>query len=127
MPSCSSILLVALGGAGGSVARFLLSGCVQGDRVGFPWGTLVVNLCGCLLIGAVMAWIDVGIPRTEWRHVLVIGFLGGFTTFSAFSYEAIRLFTDGNLLGGLGYISATLFGCLLVTAGSYLVVHRFWA
>jgi fluoride exporter len=122
----TSILLVALGGACGSVARYGLSGLVQGNRAGFPWGTLVVNLCGCLVIGVLMAWLELGLLRAEWRYALVIGFLGGFTTFSAFSYEAIRLLTDGNLTYGLAYIGVSLVGCLAATAGAYVAIKALW-
>jgi fluoride exporter len=121
-----SISLVALGGALGSAARYSLSGLVQGNRLGFPWGTLAVNLIGCLLIGALMAWLELGILRAEWRHLLVIGVLGGFTTFSAFSYETIHLVVDGNALTALAYAGASLVGCLLLTAVSYLTVHNLW-
>lgn len=97
------ILFIGIGGAIGSIMRYLMGGWVQDllRNSSFPYGTLVVNVLGCLLIGAL-----VGVAETrqelsaEYRAFLMIGLLGGFTTFSAFGYETMSLVRDGNLLAG---------------------------
>jgi fluoride exporter len=90
------LLFVALGGAAGSSLRYLLClltpRCVPGSQV--PLGVMAVNIVGALLIG----WMAGGssLPA-HWRHVLIVGFLGGFTTFSAFSWDTATLATSGHL------------------------------
>lgn len=94
------IALIALGGGIGSVARYLLAGAAQ--RFGaatlpftFPLGTFTVNILGCLAIGALAAWFNIAQIREEYRFALTAGFLGGFTTFSAFGLETFQLAADG--------------------------------
>jgi len=96
----NSLLAVALGGAAGSVLRHLTQSALRGA---FPWGTLAVNLAGSLLIGLCAGWSE----RTgaSWiRPWLMTGFLGGFTTFSAFSLENGLLFREGRALTAVLYI-----------------------
>jgi fluoride exporter len=93
-------LLVALGGALGSLARYALAGAVHRfTSPYFPFGTFVVNVVGCLAFGAVFAVSDerfvMGPPL---RAFLLIGVLGGFTTFSSFTFETFQLVRDGELL-----------------------------
>jgi fluoride exporter len=120
------LCLIAIGGAAGAVARYLLSGLAHRWTSGtFPVGTLFVNAVGCLAIGAVMGLIegkDVLGPNVRW--FLVIGFLGSFTTFSALGYETVEMWSDGQLASaglntvanfGLG-IGGVLLGRLLVRA-----------
>src|SRR5712664_1927790 len=81
--------LVMLGGASGSLARYVAGGAIM-NRFGgrFPLGTLVINVTGSFLIGLLMALFTERLQRhPNWRFVLVVGFLGGYTTFSAFEYE----------------------------------------
>ena len=104
------ILLVGLGGGVGSIARFL---CQRGAYAFyphvFPFGTLIVNFTGCLLIGMLLGLTERGaIVRDEWRLLLVIGFCGGFTTFSAFAAENVQLLKDGRLLFFLIYTIASV-------------------
>ena len=91
------ILLLAFAGALGTLGRYGLSGWayrLMGER--FPYGTLAVNITGCLLIGFVMqtGLVTEIIPRT-YRFVITMGFLGAFTTFSTFSYETLRYVENG--------------------------------
>ena len=109
------ILMLAVFGVLGTLARYGLQGWVQ-DRSGafFPVGTLAVNLLGCLLIGAVnrLALAHLWFPP-EWRIALTIGFLGAFTTFSTFGWETFRMLEDGEWSRALLYAGASLAGGLL--------------
>ena len=103
-------LWVAIGGAAGAVARYGLGNVVAG-RVGreFPWGTLTINATGSLLIGVILTWLlerDAG--ASTWRPLIVVGVLGGYTTFSAFSYEVVALVDDGRLGRAAWYVIASV-------------------
>lgn len=106
------ILGVVIGGGVGSLARYALSGAVQravdpGSAThAFPWGTLVVNVLGCLAIG-VLAGADSRLPMSpEARLALAIGFLGGFTTFSGYGLETLRLIQGGHVFRAATYVFA---------------------
>lgn len=91
------VLLVGIGGFLGSVARYLISGYVQ-DRTGefFPFGTLAVNVIGCFVIGGLSELAEArAFLSLETRALIVIGVLGGFTTFSTFGNETVNLLRDG--------------------------------
>jgi CrcB protein len=109
-------VLVFIGGGVGSVVRYLFS-VVSGKllRNEFAWGTLAVNLLGCLLIGILAGRFDRALLGRPMRVFLVTGFLGGFTTFSAFSYESIRLM-QASPAKGLANIAANLAGGLALAA-----------
>jgi len=106
-------LLVVLGAAG-TLSRYALQGLVQ-QRAGltFPYGTLVVNLVGCFLLGGVAQYglTHLTIPP-EWRVAITIGFFGAFTTFSSFSWETIRLLEDGEWARASIYIFVSVAGGL---------------
>jgi CrcB protein len=89
---------VALGGAGGSVLRLLVSAFVQGHGGGdFPLGTLIINVTGSLLLGFLLRYaLDTTAITPEWRALLTTGFCGGYTTFSTFSYETVALIENGD-------------------------------
>ncbi len=112
------ILLVALGGAIGASTRYLLGMWVQ-TRLGsdFPWGTFAINTSGSFLIGLVLGLVDTGMLSAEARLFLAVGVLGGYTTFSTFSYETLELLGDGNiqafLFNALGQIVAGLLAVYL--------------
>lgn len=123
MISAYQLALLALGGALGAVARFLLSlGCDKLFGSTFPYGTLIVNLLGSLCIGVLAAWFasrpDLGML---WRTTLMVGFLGAFTTFSSFSLETWHLLQIGetgkallNITMNIGLcISAVWLGIIL--------------
>ncbi len=115
------LFLVFLGGGAGSVLRYLLSAYTQKLwTIGvFPLGTFLVNLLGCLLIGALSS----GLMKTDEtsRLLLIVGFCGGFTTFSAFSAEGIQLWQSGHYLTLTAYILlSVLLGITAVWAGAKL-------
>jgi CrcB protein len=102
----TQVLLVALGGAVGSVARYSVG--VAAARLlglGYPWGTLIVNVLGGLAMGAL--FMRVGPESENLRLLLGVGLLGGFTTFSAFSLETLRLMEQGPAPAAL-YIAASV-------------------
>jgi CrcB protein len=107
----SHIVIVAIGGALGSVCRHLVG--VAGLRLfgpGFPWWTLAVNVTGSLAIGLVAGWLAhrAEPTATAVRLVLTTGFLGGFTTFSAFSLDTLTLWERGQPVLAATYVAATL-------------------
>ena len=110
-----AILAVAAGGALGATARYLVSvALAAGD--GFPWATLAANLAGCLVIGLAWAsWSQLGWFQQWGRAFLVVGVLGGFTTFSAFSLETLLLVAADRLGAAVAYVALSLAGCLGMT------------
>ncbi|MHB8792945.1 MAG: fluoride efflux transporter CrcB [Thermoleophilia bacterium] len=93
-------LVIGLGGFAGAVSRYVVAHWV-GERWGrsFPFGTLVVNVSGCFLIGILMTiFLERSMVSPQWRSFLVVGFLGAYTTFSSFEYETGGLVKDGELL-----------------------------
>lgn len=108
--------MVAVGGAIGSVARFLIT--LLMTRLfpnPFPYGTLTANLIGCLTIGILMALFSTKIEHPEMKLFFTTGMMGGLTTFSTFSYESVNLLRSDDFIKGIINISLTLFGCLLLT------------
>jgi CrcB protein len=118
-----TILLIALGGALGSLARFYLSEAVAllaGPE--FPWGTLLVNVSGSFVIGVVAGgggehgrWIESAFAR----QFLMVGVCGGYTTFSAFSLQTVGLIEAGEIGRAGAYVLASVALCLLATWAGY--------
>lgn len=124
MSAASPWLLVALGGAAGSCARHAAGRVGQwlAPHAAFPWPTLAVNALGCLLIGwwlpALRARGEAGEP---WRLLLVVGVLGGFTTYPAFSAESYELARAGQTARAAAYVAATLaLGAAATALGAWL-------
>ena len=112
-------LLVFVGGGVGAAARYWLAGMVhQRLGSGFPAGTMVVNILGCFLIGFLMSTLeDRFVVYPSLRIFLTIGILGGFTTFSSFSFETIALLRDGELFYAGANVMLSVVVCL---AGTWL-------
>ena len=113
-----NILLVALGGAIGSVCRYLLSGM---NVASWPWGTFAVNILGSLVIGLLVGLASKGIVSPEMKLLLVTGFCGGFTTFSTFANESFSMMKAGDALQMALYVGASVVvGILVVWVGMLL-------
>ena len=116
-----SILFVALGGALGSVFRYLLGTWIQtaSKSIDFPYGTLTVNLIGCFVIGFLAQLAEArGAFTSESRAFVFIGILGGFTTFSSFGNDTINLLRDGESFNALANVGANvILGLILVWLG----------
>jgi fluoride exporter len=123
-----TILFIALGGASGAVARYLVDGFVV-ERTGaeFPWGTFVINISGSFVLGLLYALaIESDVLSREVRAPLMIGFLGAYTTFSTWMLETWRLAEDGAIAFALANIGGSIgLGIVAVFAG--LTVGRFLA
>jgi CrcB protein len=93
------LVLIFLGGGLGACSRYLISQFANAKwGADFPMGTLIANIVGCFIIGVFMAAItEKYIINPNWRLLIVVGFIGGLTTFSSFSYESLRLLQDGGL------------------------------
>ena len=105
-------LMVALGGALGSVLRFWLGGLVSEKAGAMFWGTLAVKVTGSFLIGLASSF-EKGGPSDFTRHFVMVGIMGGFTTFSAFSLQTLELFQKGSATLALANIALSLTLCLL--------------
>jgi CrcB protein len=109
-------LLIALGGAVGSLLRYLVGQAVQRSSAsGFPVGTMFVNVSGCFLIGILVRQFMNMQLTSELRALLIVGFCGGFTTFSTFSADTIGLIEGGEYGRASGYVILSVGLCLLAT------------
>jgi CrcB protein len=111
------MLLVALGGAVGSIARYLMASRIQ-TATGwqFPLGTVLVNILGCFLIGILYVLLVARPdPKHELRALLITGVMGGFTTFSSFSLETVTMAMNGNYTGASLNVVISVAACLVGT------------
>jgi CrcB protein len=119
--------IVALGGGLGAMARFAAGTWIirlLGSQ--FPWGTFVVNVTGSFCIGLAMVLLTERFqPHPYWRLFLVVGFLGGYTTFSSFEYETMQAITSGGRATGVLYVAGSvLVGYAAVWLGTLLAARR---
>ena len=110
----TQLLMVGAGGAIGAIGRYLLSTWVYSlTGRAFPWGTLAVNLLGSLLMGFLSVWLlERMTVSTEMRALLMVGFLGAFTTFSTFSIETLLLLEQGAVARAGVNIAASVITCV---------------
>jgi len=120
-----SLIVIGLGGALGSISRYLVQVAVGKQITAtFPLGTLFVNITGCFLIGLLYglagryAWMTL-----EWRLFLITGICGGYTTFSTYSFESITLFKQGNYAYFTLYVTSSVILGLLATVGGMLTIR----
>ena len=123
----SHIALVALGGAVGASSRFVTVHLVTHRTLGanLPWGTFAVNLIGSFLIGAVLMTTLESDSGNRLRLLLVTGFLGGFTTFSAFSWELTEMLTERRVGAAALYSFGSVLMCLTATFAGALLMRTF--
>jgi CrcB protein len=115
--------MIAVGGALGALARYQLAAMIQARiPAGFPWGTFVVNVSGCLIMGiAATLLTDRLVVHPNWRFLIPIGFIGAYTTFSTFEYETFRAVSDGAwLIGGVNVLASVVAGYAALWLGVVL-------
>ena len=110
-------LLVFLGPGFGGLSGYWLSTWIQHGAPAFPWGTLLINVTGSALLTLVYGLLEGTPTAPKWRAFLGIGLLGGYTTFSAFSYETLRLLQEGAWHRALFYVVASV---VWSVAGAYM-------
>ncbi len=120
------LLLVALGGAAGSAARYLL-GMLQPRAVGsFPWVTLGINVTGAFLLGFLLrVALATSSFTPEWRALLTVGFCGGFTTFSTYSYETAVLLESGHYGRAATYAAGSVLIALAATFAGLMAAREY--
>jgi len=115
-------LWIAIGGALGSMLRYLLQGKFQAAYGGlFPVGTLGINLIGCAVIGFLGGWFLIAPVAVNLRLFLMVGILGGFTTFSSFGLETLNLLREGHGRMALLYVGASNTGGVALAWGGFLL------
>jgi CrcB protein len=115
--------MIALGGAVGAIARYQLAALIQARiPVGFPWGTFVVNITGCLVMGvATVLLTERLVVHPNWRFLIPIGFVGAYTTFSTFELETFRAMTEGSwMIGAANVVGSVLAGYVALWLGVVL-------
>lgn len=121
------LLLIGIFGAAGTLARYGLQGLVQTRTGGsFPWGTLLVNLTGCFLLGLIGQFaLNRMMISPDWRVAIAVGFFGGYTTFSSFGWETAKMLEDGEWMIGAGYVGASVVAGLLLSVAGIRLANRF--
>jgi CrcB protein len=116
---------ICLGGAAGTGARYLVSGWApKAFGIAFPYGTLIVNFAGSLLLGGLMhVGLTTELLSPTMRSTLTVGVMGGFTTYSTFSYETLQYLQEGAFGMATLYVALTLFGCLGGCAAGFAIAR----
>jgi len=123
------LLLIGTGGFIGSILRYLVSGSVQAasHSIAFPYGTLAVNVAGCFLIGFLSELAEIrSFLSSDTRTFLIVGILGGFTTFSAFGNETMSLLRDGERALAMMNVSAQILLGLGAVWLGYSLAYQIW-
>ena len=121
-----SVVYVAIGGACGAVLRYALLRWMPPPTDGLPYATITANLVGCLLIGLAAGWFasPLGEDRAHLRPLIVVGFLGGLTTFSTYGWETYAFASNGRfLLAGANLLLSNLVGLAAIWAGHQLAIR----
>ena len=121
------LALIAIFGAAGTLARYGLQGIVH-NRLGstFPYGTLLVNLTGCFLLGLIGQFtLNRLVISPDWRIAIAVGFFGGYTTFSSFGWETAKMLEDGEWLHASAYVGSSVFVSLLFSVAGIHLANKF--
>lgn len=118
-------LVVALGGSLGAMARFGVSMLLPHVPGKLPWATFGINILGSFLMGVFfIVIIEKALLPPYWRHIIMIGFLGAFTTYSTFSMETFQLFHGGYWRMALAYMFLTPIFCVMAAISGYSLVNK---
>ena len=122
------LALIAIFGAVGTLARYGLQGVVQIRTAStFPYGTLLVNLTGCFLLGLIGQFtLNRLVISPDWRVAIAVGFFGGYTTFSSFGWETAKMLEAGEWARATAYVSASVVAGLLLTVAGIHLANRFY-
>jgi fluoride exporter len=121
------LILIAVFGAIGTLARYGLQGFVQIRTGGtFPYGTLLINLSGCFFLGLIgQLTLNRLVIPPDWRVAIAVGFFGGYTTFSSFGWETAKMLEDGEWLPATMYVAASVTAGLLLSVAGIRLASRF--
>jgi len=121
------LILIAVFGAVGTLARYGLQGVVQMRTGGtFPYGTLLVNLTGCFFLGLIAQFtLNRMVISPDWRVAIAVGFFGGYTTFSSFGWETAKMMEAGEWVRASLYVGASVAAGLFLSATGIRLANRF--
>ena len=121
------LALVAIFGALGTLARYGLQGVVQIRTAStFPYGTLLINLSGCFLLGLIGQFtLNRLVISPDWRVAIAVGFFGGYTTFSSFGWETAKMLEDGEWARVSAYVGASVVVGLLLSVAGIRLANKF--
>ncbi len=120
------LTLIAIFGAIGTLARYALQGFVQVRAAGtFPYGTLLINLSGCFLLGLIGQFtLNRLVIPADWRVAIAVGFFGGYTTFSSFGWETAKMLEDGEWMRATSYVAASVLAGILLSFAGIRLANR---
>ena len=121
------LILIAIFGAVGTLARYGVQSAVQIRTGGtYPYGTLLINLTGCFLLGLIGQFtLNRMVISPDWRVAIAVGFFGGYTTFSSFGWETAKMMEDGEWLRATTYVTASVVIGLLLSIAGIRLANRF--
>ncbi len=120
------LTLIAIFGAIGTLARYGLQGFVQVRAAGtFPYGTLLINLSGCFLLGLIGQFtLNRLVIPADWRVAIAVGFFGGYTTFSSFGWETAKMLEDGEWTRAGSYVAASVVAGIMLSFAGIRLANR---
>lgn len=121
------LALIAIFGAAGTLLRYGIQSVLQiGTGATFPWGTLLINITGCFLLGLIgQMTLNRMMISPDWRVAITVGFFGGYTTFSSFGWETAKMLEEGRWIPATGYVTASVAIGLLLSVAGIRLANRF--
>jgi CrcB protein len=121
------LALIAIFGAVGTLLRYGIQSVLQvGTGATFPWGTLLINLTGCFLLGLIgQMTLNRMMISPDWRVAITVGFFGGYTTFSSFGWETGKMLEEGRWIPATSYVAASVAIGLLLSVAGIRLANRF--